>query len=175
MDPQAMLASQLHDIHLPPPISWWPPASGWWMLGLLMLALAGIIIYYFITKLTRKREQARLLKHLGKLSQQHKNSPQQLLQAVSALLRSLAIFYYGGERLPGITGEPWLKFLALAANCDDFIGNTGKILLVQPYCKTFKEDIIKFLPPLLALTRLWIKQLPPTSKQLATFNEVFSC
>ena len=57
--PMTPVTLPLHDIHLPPAISWWPPAPGWWLL-LCVFSLLIVAIY-----LARQHWQRRHLRRLA--------------------------------------------------------------------------------------------------------------
>lgn len=100
--------SQLHDIHLPKPVSWWPPAIGWWLLLVLLLAL--IVLGYWLYRRHQRQQWRRdALAELQRLKQQC--SGKELVVELSILLRRVAITRFPREEVAALTGDRWLAFL----------------------------------------------------------------
>ncbi len=138
----------LHDIHLPEPVSWWPIAPGWWLLagGLLVI----FILIFIARKIYRgkqlKRDISTELETIKQQFQQTQNESQ-LAKSLSILLRRANITYYSrknfnGESVAGLTGEDWLAWLdkthsrpdsALTAKNIKFQSELGRILITAPY------------------------------------------
>jgi len=105
----------LRDIHLPDAISWWPLAIGWWVLILLFL-ISCFGIYVFIKKRQYKKQFAYrsfALNELNNLRKKFKNenNSTELLRAVSALLRRIALSYLPRENIASLTGQAWFTQL----------------------------------------------------------------
>ena len=45
MNEAATSLDRLHDIVLPPEVSWWPPASGWYVVGGILLLLLLFLVH----------------------------------------------------------------------------------------------------------------------------------
>ncbi|WP_020558634.1 DUF4381 domain-containing protein [Thiofilum flexile] len=108
----------LRPIHFPDPIGWWPPAIGWWLLLILgAIALGMLLVEYHKYRTNRRRlaiQQA--LKELKLIEQHYHNDKRQLVQAVSSLLRRVAMQQYGRSQTAGLTGAAWAEFLQQAGN-----------------------------------------------------------
>jgi len=136
-------ALPLRDIHLPGPIGWWPPAPGWWLLvalGLVALALYGL---YYVRG--RHRRAALRTMQRVRLALEQGAEPVACLQSVSTLLRRFAMTtaVSGDEPapaaadpdVPGLIGEPWLRYLDSRWQRDAFARGAGRRLLAAPYAR----------------------------------------
>lgn len=158
MNPQAMTNSlPLRDIHLPDGVSFWPPAPGWWLLLALVIALA-----ILLPKLIRYLKQPKLNKlalsdfsRIQQQFQQHQNA-QQLAQALSSLLRRIALSYLPREQVASLTGEAWQQQL-LSINpqhplANDFLNTLNS----AAYGPNAELDAQQLLQP----CEQWLKSLP---------------
>ncbi len=59
----------LRDIHLPPSPSWWPPAPGWWLLGALLLLGLGLMVFFALRFVRRRRDCLRVLSEVTRLEE----------------------------------------------------------------------------------------------------------
>ena len=154
----------LRDIHLPPAISWWPPAPGWWLLlfGVVLLIAVG---YTFRQQRQRRHLRRLALSQLDELERQYDEhtNPRQLLQGLSRLLRQAAQLHFPQSDCAGLVGEAWLDFLDQRPNDKSFSQGVGRLLADGPYLPQNAEIDSEAL---LSLCRNWLKQLPPTPKQL---------
>lgn len=97
--------SAMHDIIVPPfQSSYWPLALGYWLvlISLVILIVGCTIFFIYYTKKYRARTQA--LKELKLMSHQE-------LSVYSALIKRVAIHYYGRESIARLSGKTWLKQL----------------------------------------------------------------
>ena len=112
MNPQDPLAG-LHPLREPALVGWWPPAPGWWiLLGVGLLALAALAWY----ALRRHRANAYRRRALAQLEAiyaeyQRTGDRARCLQAVNALLKSVALHAYPRRRVAAASGAGWLAFL----------------------------------------------------------------
>lgn len=102
---------ELRDIRGIDPIAWWPPAIGWWLLAIGFLLLAYAAWLWWTEGRVNWRSDAR-----GRLRQLHRRleqePPEAVLAELSVVLRRAAIARFGRRRCAGLTGRPWLSFLA---------------------------------------------------------------
>lgn len=147
---------QLKDIHLPEPISWFPLAIGWWIVLTILLATVLLVVGVYLGKHRRVKKQV-----FADLQRLPDDEPVAFATELSALLRRVAIFCYGGgvEQLSGVA---WADFL-MADKCGlspafaNFIANA-------PYADSVSDCD---LPALRQAARQWIaaqlKQRKPLS------------
>lgn len=144
---------ELAPIHLPADVSAWPPALGWWIVLALILALmaAAFLWYRHFRRLAFRREALALL---GEIEKQQDLAPLQRIDAVSALLKRVAITAHGRERVAGRTGDSWLQFLDASGKTNGFTQGPGRILGAS----RFQPNITLDTPALIALCRDWIQK-----------------
>ncbi|WP_093065718.1 DUF4381 domain-containing protein [Thiothrix caldifontis] len=143
----------LRDIHLPEPVSWWPPAIGWWFMAGLMLF---VIVWLFWRWQQQKRTEQRLetaLLELERLQGQYGANTKELLRELSVLLRRVAISEYGRQRVSGLTGAAWVKFLDEKAGKPLFSGKLAHLLTEVPYRPETQAETKAVLQAI----REWIK------------------
>ena len=125
----------LRDIHLPDAVSWWPPAPGWW----LLLGLVALLVFVALRRWRRGRGRraavCRARRELAAIRQAFKLRPDRadLVKALSALLRRLAMSLYGRREAAALTGEGWLAFLDQKAGGHEFTRGAGRDLIEAPY------------------------------------------
>ena len=139
MNPTDFSQLPLRDIHLPGAVGWWPPALGWWLLaGVLIVALVIAGIQWF-----RGRHRRVALRAIGRvrLALEQGAEPVACLQGVSTVLRRFAMTTatarttFAEPEVPGLIGEPWLKYLDSRWGRTDFAGGSGRALLAAPYAR----------------------------------------
>ena len=93
---------RLHEIVLPPAVSWWPPAPGWYvLLGLLILAAAGLA-WRFWQRWRANAYRRAALRELTTL----RDAP-----AIAELLRRTALAVAPRTAVVGKTGDAWADWL----------------------------------------------------------------
>jgi len=114
-DVAAQLA-QLHDIHLPGPISWWPPAPGWWALAAIVIAGSAFMLIFEIRR--RRSLKYRALRELGQLKKNRASQlpVQELASELCILIRRVVLNTKMGRRYASAHGDDWSGFLAAAPN-----------------------------------------------------------
>ena len=115
-DPADPLAA-LKDLRLPSDPSWWPPAPGWWLLALLLLVvLSGLVVVALRARASgRPVREAR--RALGEIEADFAEDGDRARAArqVSELLRRYLMARLPPERVAGLQGRQWARFLA--AHC----------------------------------------------------------
>jgi hypothetical protein len=161
MDPSQI---PLRDIHLPGPIGWWPPAFGWWIVAafvLAALALYGLHWYRGRHRRAALRAVARVRAALEQGAE-----PVVCLQMVSTVLRRFAMTSAAAVRtpgfafdVPGLIGEPWLRYLDSRWARNDFASGPGRSLLAAPYARPNSIERVTALE-LTALCKAWLAAQP---------------
>jgi hypothetical protein len=103
MNVDATNLDRLHDLALPPEISWWPLAPGWHV-----VIAAALIFLFILSHRTWKMWRANAYRRaaLRELSSA-KNAP-----AIAELLRRTALATTPRKAVAEMTGAPWLDWLA---------------------------------------------------------------
>ncbi len=149
--------SQLHDIHLPPPVSSFPSGIGWWIIILLCLSIIIFFIHYLYNKQQQQLFRRLALTELQQIQTQseYQNNPVLLLKALSDLLRRVAIIISPRTEVAQLTGQAWLRYLDKTGNTQEFTQGVGKVLLSGPYQKQLAESLDK--EALIQLIHKWIE------------------
>ncbi|NQX88014.1 MAG: DUF4381 domain-containing protein [Halioglobus sp.] len=112
MNPQDPLAA-LHPLREPLAIGWWPPAAGWWVLLLLTLSILAVIGHLLWRRYQRNAYRRHALRQLDALRSLHVHSgdDRHYVEALNALLKSVALRAYPAAQIASRHGEPWRTFL----------------------------------------------------------------
>lgn len=146
----------LRDIHLPPAVSWWPPALGWWLLLALALVLGGAVLWLR----WRARQPVPLrraaLTELAAIESrwQQSQDPRELVYALSALLRRIAVSLHPRARTASMTGTAWLAFLDEASGSREFSQGAGQVFGQSLYQRRLEVDAAAVL----AACRRWVER-----------------
>lgn len=157
----------LHDIHLPPPVSWWPPALGWWLLLLIMIAVIALVVWQ-VRRYRRFQLRRTALKELSALYKNYQNSydAKRFARELSVLLRRICISYFPHGNQAGLAGKAWLAYLdsLLSAKYNKsghkFSDGFGVVLVSAPYQNTLNDTAVN-ADALYRLTVEWIYSLGP--------------
>jgi hypothetical protein len=103
MNDNATSLDRLHDLALPPPVSWWPPAPGWY---LLLAVVAATTMVWVVRRWFRWRADAYRRAALRELQSAH------TVSAVSEVLRRAALSIAPRSTVAELTGAKWPQWLA---------------------------------------------------------------
>ncbi len=146
----------LHDIHVPPGVSWWPLAPGWWLLtGITVFLIVSLSLWLRHRRRGRLKRLAR--KALLEIEQDfstHQDS-QRLASELSRLLRRICLECYPRREVAALHGEGWISFL----NHQDqaFTGANAEAIKSA----AFRPHLTCDAKDLLHATHRWLKSLPP--------------
>jgi hypothetical protein len=170
MNPTDYSELPLRDIHLPGPPGWWPPAPGWWILAALALAALGFFAWHYY-QARHRRVALRVLARVRAALEQGAE-PVACLQSVSTVLRRFAMttaapgMIARGEDVPGLIGEPWLKYLDSRWQRQGFASAAGRRLLDAPYARPNSIERGTALE-LTALALAWLTAQPARPRAAA--------
>jgi hypothetical protein len=150
--------AQLRGYHLPEPVSWWPPAPGWWLLAVLLPAVIGTAAWLFLVYRRRVAARRSARRELQALRSAHAagSDDAALARGLSRLLRRFALARFPRERVAGLTGEAWLRFLDRYATDRAFTAGAGRALVEAPY----RPDAPLPATELTNLVEQWIRRTP---------------
>jgi hypothetical protein len=152
---EEQLLNKLHDIQLPKPVGWWPLAPGWYALIIALLIFLAMMCYLYYRRFINAKAKREALQRLADYQQCYlKNRNSQLYSIkISELLRRVALVYFPREKVAGLQGQEWIKFLNENAKGLNF-NEISSFLLELPYQPPRTEN----LQPLFSHARAWIKQ-----------------
>ena len=102
MNEAATSLGRLHDIVLPPEVSWWPPAPGWYVVGGILLLLVIVLIYR-----ARKCWLANAYRRAALLELASVENA----TGIAELLRRTALANTSRTDIAAMTGTTWLDWL----------------------------------------------------------------
>ncbi|MFA0555228.1 DUF4381 domain-containing protein [Vibrio sp. 10N.222.55.A1] len=87
--------------------TWWPLAWGWW--AVIITAIFLIALVFFILKRRKNNQQAKqeALSYFSNSQSQDGLS----LSKAQDIVRQAALSYFPREKIAGLSGDDWLKFL----------------------------------------------------------------
>ncbi len=104
------LLSKFNDIIVPEAVGWWPPS-----IALLTISLLGFsIIFGVIWTLWTRHHQNQYRREAGDFFEQalaRATNPHQKIAQANALVKQVAITYYGRQAVANLQGDDWVKFL----------------------------------------------------------------
>lgn len=137
---------RLHNIAVPPPVSWWPPAPGWYAVAALALVLVSVLVWQLVAWRIRTRYRRAALAELDTLGG---NAP---VAAVAELVKRTALAAFPREQVASLTGDDWLRFLDASGSTVSFAQDAGRALGDAEYAPGPNPAT----PELLAVVRHWI-------------------
>lgn len=143
----------LRDIHLPDAIGWWPPAMGWWMLAVLIPLICWFFIWFY-KRMTRKTALKTAKKYFLSIRQDKKLDDKETLDALSELIRRVAISTSVRSETASLTGHDWLVFLDSSMQGSPFTEGVGQCFADAHYQKNVAHDLS--MPQLLKLCEDWL-------------------
>ncbi|MCU7959529.1 MAG: DUF4381 domain-containing protein [gamma proteobacterium symbiont of Bathyaustriella thionipta] len=148
----------LRAYHLPAEISWWPPAPGWWIVAALLLLLLAVLIWWQYKRRRSLRLHGLRMLHEIRTQWQADHNDLHMLQAVSALLRRIAISRFPRSQAAALNGEAWLHFLDETLDHNKshaFSQGLGEIMADAAYRPAVEVDG----KALLKLAERWINRI----------------
>jgi hypothetical protein len=108
MNDAATSLDRLHDLVLPPEVSWWPPAPGWYVVGGIL-----VVIALFLVHRALKYWRANAYRRVALRELASANDP----AGIAELLRRTALAVAPRPAIAGRTGAAWPDWLA--AQCPE--------------------------------------------------------
>jgi len=122
-DPASL--QNLHDIVVPPPVSWWPPAPGWYAVAVLGFAALMLLAYQSWKRWRRNRYRGEALRELQRL---RKAAAQADLRQLPVLLKRAALSAWPRNEVAALVGADWHRFLDESAQMNCFTSGVGETL-----------------------------------------------
>jgi len=103
-DPTSL--DRLHDIVVPPPVSWWPPAPGWYALSAVAISLLGYVLFRQWRRWKANAYRREALRELESA---------RTAAEISEILRRTALAVAPREMVAALTGAEWTSWLTAQA------------------------------------------------------------
>jgi len=125
---QATSLDRLHDVSIPPDISWWPPAPGWY--GVLTILGVGLCVlsWRWFVKFRSNAYRRIALRELNTL-----HDP----ASIAELLRRTALAIVPRQSISKLTGTQWLDWLS--SHCPEPMPESVKSQLTDG---TYRKTVI---------------------------------
>lgn len=153
------LLEQLHDIEGLDPISWWPLAIGWWVLivvGTIIVCAAVCFIAYRLAFLRSWKNDT--FQKLARLEENLSDATaRETVIALSEYLRRIALRRYSRKECAGLTGEAWLKWLAIKDPKKFDWEKRGTLLIEVPYAPLDARLSANQIKDLIQAVRYWVR------------------
>ena len=151
---QNMTATSLdlmHDILVPPAVSFWPLAPGWIALALLIL----MYLLHLGLKLRAKHRANRYRREaLQELVALVKSEGAEEIKRLLNLMKRVGLQYFGRERVASLSNAPWWEFVEnhSKVKIDNTLRNLSQEVLYSSDVEVDKEMVEKMK----VVTKLWI-------------------
>lgn len=133
-------------------MSIWPIAPLWYVLFVLFV----VILFYFVKNYQKRQIKRQAIKLLKKYQHQYMESnPAIAAQKVSEILKRVALCYFPQEKVAGLNGEDWVKFLDNTSNNKLKFNEIKNFLTELPYSQKVQYDV----KPLFQKSFKWIKKV----------------
>ncbi|MDH7787235.1 hypothetical protein QBD01_003262 [Ochrobactrum sp. 19YEA23] len=142
----------LHDIAIPPPVSWMPQTWGWGLLAALLLLGIAVLIVRWAIRYRRNAYRREALRVLEAISN---NAPmtQSSGTKIAELIKRTALSAWPRIDVATLSGRQWVSFLE--QHSPEPLGiNLKALLTVQEY----EQGPTKDLPVIVGQARLWIER-----------------
>lgn len=142
----------MHDIVVPPAVSFWPLASGWIALVLILVAY---MFHIGLTLWTKHRLNSYRREALQELLTLAKNDGVEETERLLTLMKRVALQYFGRERVAALSDTAWWEFVEAHSKVkiDQPLRLLSQEVLYSSDVKVDKDAIEKMR----TVTKLWIK------------------
>jgi hypothetical protein len=153
------LLSQLDDINGLAKVSWWPLAPGWWaVLALLALVIIVSAVLYLRRRARERSWKGDARRELFALEARlNDKNAQEVLAALSATLRRVAMQCFSRAECAGLEGRGWLQWLTGKDPRGFNWADKGMLLIEAPYLPPGKPLDLDTIKALLQATKEWVK------------------
>ena len=119
----------LKGLHVMAQPSWWPLAYGWWVV--IVSVVVVLLLGYLLFKWWRNRPVVYAVRELHKFMHTFTDNLD-FVQAISQLMKRVAILKYGREKIAPLNEVQWQHFLvATVQSC--FAEKEAKMIACSPY------------------------------------------
>lgn len=131
---------QLHDIIIPPAVSYWPLAPGWYALALLVLAFSiqvGLKYWSSYQKDLYRREALKVLSTLNE-----KDASKEI-STLLGLMKRVGLQHFGREKVAALSDDAWWDFIEKYSKVkvDVKVRELSQKILYSPNSEATAEDV----------------------------------
>jgi len=158
----------LHDIVLPPPVSWWPPAPGWYAILAIVLLALGWAVVAVARRRRANRYRREALLALDQLQAQAGDQAHrgEALGQLPVLLKRVALTAFPRRTVASLSGADWHRFLDQSADLQLFAGGLGLLLdRVSFYSNAGADLSTEEYEKLFSAAKRWVKTHKPATKE----------
>ncbi|TKF79413.1 DUF4381 domain-containing protein [Vibrio kanaloae] len=138
--------------------TWWPLAWGWW--AVIITAISLIALVFFILKRRKNNQQAKqeALSYFSNSQSQDGLSPSK----AQDIVRQAALSYFPREKIAGLSGDDWLKFLDAQLAKPLFVAKQSRQQALYQDVALMNDEQKKAQQQLVNDCETWLrKALPP--------------
>lgn len=141
----------MHDILVPPAVSFWPLAPGWYALALLLLTY---ILHLGLNLWAKYRVNSYRREAMQELLLLAKNEEIEEIERLLKLMKRVALQHFGRERVASLSDVLWWEFVEKHSNVkiDKALRTLSQEVLYSSDVEVDKESVEKMR----LLTKLWI-------------------
>lgn len=146
------LVELMHPLVVPQPVAWLPATPGWWVLLSWVAAVVAIFAAHLRTRRQRNRYRREAGALLDDIAGWAADEPSRAAGEIASLLKRTALAAYPRERVAGLHGEAWARFLVASSGDDKAIRASADDLAAA----AFRPDVDG--RKLVAPARRWIRR-----------------
>lgn len=134
LDPMTEMALRsLHDIVMPPAVSWMPQTWGWALLAALLLALLLAVLLRAYLRYRRNAYRREALRELGRIETMMRDPARgdDAARELAELVKRTALAAWPRSRIAALTGSDWVRFLDASGSHEEGL---ARLLDDLEYC-----------------------------------------
>ena len=140
---QNMTATSLdlmHDISIPPAVSFWPPAPGWYALFLLAVTYGFYLGFKYWSRYQKNLYRREALKVLDALDEEDMHKE---ISTLLGLMKRVGLQHFGREKVAALSNDTWWDFMEKhsKAKVSIDVREISKKILYNPTAKATPEDV----------------------------------
>jgi len=146
--PDAATLATLHDIVLPPAITWWPVAPGWYAVIVVALLVLALLAGYAVRRHRARAYRREAMREIAAIQRRAASGAAagDVLAELAGLLRRVALHAAPRERVAALAGPDWIEHLTRMAGAP-LPTAVADALLRAPYARYGAQDMAN--PPVI--------------------------
>ena len=148
-DPASL--QRLADIETLPPVPWWPPAPAWYLVMAVVLLLSVTALVAAWRRRQRNAYRAAALGELDRVAREPAGLPR-----IAQIIKRTALVTMPRQRIAGLSGEDWLRWLQQSGNGVTFSEKSRQLLCEKLYGAG--QSSAQEIEELTKTARAWIRR-----------------